>query len=200
MIFNQATPTIAAGDFNAKAPRWHSHTTNTKGRKILEYVDNRPNMRVIGPEEPTYYSPAGHRPDVLDIALIQNVNKQITIEAKNELDSDHYPVHLTMANVEFTHVTTNTTRVDWYEYADRIVENTPNVMIINTQNDIDESVRQITTVISNAIAEATTTKPPIIEVNRTLKRLIQERNRARRRYQRSGEPEHRAVKNRLLQK
>lgn len=159
----------------------------------MEYTDNRPIVlifiRTIGPVDPTYYAPT----------ILQNLHKHVTLETFNEMDSNHHPVHMILTNVDVSYTTTSISRVDWYRYADRVASNIPDIPVLHTKEDINILVSKITAVICNAITKATTTLPlrTAKEANQTLKALIREKNRARRKYQITGDPVYRAVNNHL---
>ncbi|GLV46605.1 hypothetical protein CBL_20890, partial [Carabus blaptoides fortunei] len=71
-VFNSPLPTIVAGDLNSKHQAWNSRVANTHGRALAQYVAARA-ITVAAPDGPTYFSSAGHRPDILDIALLNRI-------------------------------------------------------------------------------------------------------------------------------
>jgi len=61
---------VVAGDLNAKHPLWHSRFSNAAGIILYNHTLND-DYTVTAPDTPTFFpAVAGHRPDVLDIALI----------------------------------------------------------------------------------------------------------------------------------
>lgn len=90
---------IIAGDLNAKHHAWNSNTTTTRGRILFNLCESL-NFDVVAPMQPTHYPHfTEHRPDVLDVALLKNVNLRLhSIEALHELDSDHRPVLMELAS------------------------------------------------------------------------------------------------------
>jgi hypothetical protein len=94
-LFGLSNSVIIAGDLNAKHPAWNSNTTSTRGRIVFNLGCSL-NFDPIAPLEPTHYPhDPSHRPDVLDIALLKDVNLKLhTIETLHELNSDHRPVLL----------------------------------------------------------------------------------------------------------
>lgn len=93
LLLNLGGAVIIAGDLNAKSPAWCSLTTNPRGR-LLESLSQTLHFDIVAPMLPTHF-PANvdHRPDVLDIALLKNINLGLcSIEVHHELASDHRPV------------------------------------------------------------------------------------------------------------
>ena len=97
-LLNLSGSTIIAGDFNAKHPAWNSNTTTTRGKHVFDLSDSL-NFDVIAPMQPTHFPHnQNQRPDVLDIALLKNVNLRLhSIETLHELTSDHRPVIMVLA-------------------------------------------------------------------------------------------------------
>lgn len=94
-IFGLSDSVILAGDLNAKHPAWNSSTTNPRGKVVFDLCSTL-SFDVIAPMHPTHYPfDPTQRPDVLDIALLRNVNLRLhSLEVIDELDSDHRPVIL----------------------------------------------------------------------------------------------------------
>ncbi|CAG4998797.1 unnamed protein product [Parnassius apollo] len=79
-VMEGETPTIIAGDLNAKHPAWGSRVINPPGHELYEDAE-RYSYDVLGPEEPTHVpTDPRKRPDVLDIVLSRNVNYPIVVE------------------------------------------------------------------------------------------------------------------------
>ena len=90
---------ILAGDLNAKHPAWNSNTTTTRGRIVFNLCATL-NFDVVAPMSPTHFPhDPNHLPDILDVALLKNVNLRLqSIEALHELSSDHRPVIMELAS------------------------------------------------------------------------------------------------------
>ena len=97
-IFGMSDSVILAGDLNAKHPAWNSTITTPRGRVVFN-LSSTLNFDPVAPYEHTHYPHDPNcRSDVLDIALLKNVNLKLNaIETLHELNSDHRPVllHLT---------------------------------------------------------------------------------------------------------
>lgn len=58
------------GDLNSKHPLWNSYSANSAGNFLYRHYQNS-DYSIIAPDTSTHFPPIiGHRPDVLDIALI----------------------------------------------------------------------------------------------------------------------------------
>jgi hypothetical protein len=76
-ILGDDKPTIAAGDFNAKHVDWFCRTTNQNGRVRQNFASNK-EVVIVTPPQPTFYDyRLDGRPDILYIALAENVTHQI---------------------------------------------------------------------------------------------------------------------------
>lgn len=96
IIFGSDHSVIAAGDFNSKHNLWNSRKINPNGQILYEYV-LRKNIFAIGTSQPTHYPYSfPQNPDILDIALIQNLPHPAFQTVLHELNSDHRPVLLTL--------------------------------------------------------------------------------------------------------
>ncbi|GBP82986.1 RNA-directed DNA polymerase from mobile element jockey [Eumeta japonica] len=84
---------ILFGDFNSKNIEWNCVETNTNGRILADLRDTL-EFDVIAPLNPTHFPDKdGDRPDILDIALMKNVNLKLgCIDSLQRLSSDHRPV------------------------------------------------------------------------------------------------------------
>ncbi|GLV34033.1 hypothetical protein CBL_05053 [Carabus blaptoides fortunei] len=120
---------------------------------------------------------AGHRPDVLDIALLRGITSTHSVYAVNELSSDHNPVILEL---------TGHNRV------------TP--VFHDIAQQLDEAEQDITAKIQASIRTATSVRPRPTnntQLPQDIVNMIRDRNRARRRWQLTVDPADRVIKNRL---
>ncbi|GLV46069.1 hypothetical protein CBL_05155 [Carabus blaptoides fortunei] len=175
-ILSSPLPTLIAGDLNAKSPAWNSL-------------------------EPTYFSAAEYRPDVLDIALLRGIASTHTVYAVNELSSDHIPVILELAGTQSINTSTQRSRVNWKVFTTHLEDTIgPIPATIQTTQQLDDAVLWITEKIQASIQSATTV--PSRTHNESplpqhIVELIRDRNRARRRSQQTADPADRVAKNRL---
>ncbi|XP_035210635.1 uncharacterized protein LOC118184981 [Stegodyphus dumicola] len=90
-ILPSETPTIVAGDFNAKHKSWKCRKSNKNGRVLHTYIIERNRIKIHAPNEYIYRSRRNEFSDILDISL-SNTEIPITLNVKNELSSDHLPI------------------------------------------------------------------------------------------------------------
>lgn len=100
-MFNNNNTTILFGDLNAKNTFWNCVHTNSKGIKLKNYAANN-KIVIMAPLEPTHYID-DNKSDILDIALIKNVNKKCNIFTETALSSNHLPVHPEIEGSEWLH-------------------------------------------------------------------------------------------------
>lgn len=152
-------PIIAAGDYNAKHPSWHSTKTNANGRKLFTYTQ-RNNINVHGPIQHTHhteYQP--YSSDVLDICLTKNYEEHIDIETKDELSSDHLPIVITLdLNNPKLPLNPPKSFINWPHFLHLLQNTTQPIPIIETTLHLEEAVTKITKDIKNAINTSTVTK------------------------------------------
>lgn len=71
---------VVAGDLNAKHPTWNSHCENASGSILYNHAQSVNDYEIIAPDSPTFYPLIpGHRPDVLDVALVKLPNLSVEI-------------------------------------------------------------------------------------------------------------------------
>ena len=182
---------IIAGDLNAKHRDWQCKTTNPPGTKLYDlYYNGNQNFQILAPAEPTHIpDQVSFEPDILDIALVKNVRNNITIKTLNNLDSDHLPVLLTMrGQIKFAEQRSflQYHLANWERFQLDINNNVPD-LDLKTENELNNGVQVLTKVIQAAIAHNIPERK--IKYNKpfipdSIKRLIRQRNDARRKWQR----------------
>lgn len=195
---------VAMGDFNAKSQAWNSRLTNTRGRELLRHLETRPQVLAIGPREPTYHNGI-HRPDVLDIALIQDLNGAVDIQTVIEGASDHNPILLTLGDGgnDADTATFIRRRTDWERFRMNLQTDIGPIPMIEDEEDLEAAIVTLETDIRTALqrsTEETTVRraaDPTGEISAETQQLIRDRRHARKRAQRTGRPEDRRERNRL---
>lgn len=155
-IFKHKCPIIVAGDLNSKHTSWFSQMNNANGKKLYALA-NKNNFVIQGPTTPTYVHHSGKtRPDILDIALVQNVPHTIEYTVHEELDSDHFPVvmkiHSTLQEVK-KEDRRNFKKANWDGFKNNITSNIKKITSFNSPKDIDDAVSHLTKIIKNSIEE-----------------------------------------------
>lgn len=133
------TPTVIAGDFNAKHRVWNFRTINTNGRTLLKNSNDNGYL-VLGPTEPTHFS-AGSAPDTIDVAILKNISLHYEISTLQDLSSDHFPVILRLGDAHMQEQNTYShKRTDWKQYHEYLLQNSSPNPIITCKNDITSAI------------------------------------------------------------
>lgn len=72
---------------------WNCVTTNSKSTFLKRFAQNN-KISIIAPIKHTHYLDCYNNSDILDIALIKNLNKKINIYAELAMTTDHLPIHV----------------------------------------------------------------------------------------------------------
>jgi len=152
-------PFIIAGDLNSKHPSWNSFSTNTAGRKLLRHSEIN-NYIIAAPDSPTYYPYIQtHRPDVLDIILLDLPSIQYTIINHNDLSSDHNPIQL---NLNASPISNNPPKTlkktNWAKFKTELSH--IKIDRVQTPGEIDNKIENLTTTIRITQENASYTLKP----------------------------------------
>lgn len=196
LLLQDQRPKLVAGDLNAKHTAWNSRNINASGNILLNYASSN-TIFVDGPIAPTRYD-AHALPNVLDIALLKNVPFVHKLETGYELDSDHNPVHMELGDPEEEQIET-ISRTCWPSFHLWMDNHLEPIRPISTVDELEAAVQDFTTKIQEGIKHSTKEK----EKSKTgvlppeIKDLIRQKNRARKRWQQTWDPESHAEYNRL---
>ena len=83
---------ITVGDFNAKNTKWGCRASNTRGKQLCKSITESSNAKIISPFEITRNAPDARASDILDIAIVANIDNNIQARVLEEIHSDHMPV------------------------------------------------------------------------------------------------------------
>lgn len=161
-IFDGDSPTLLAGDLNAKNTAWGSTTTSAAGR-LLRNASDALDLEVIGPDAPTHVpSDASHRADVLDIVLFKNLQCPVHVEVLYDLDTQHLPILIVLGlGAECLTPLRPRVRTDWDKFQSLITNCKFNTSL-STPVGVEAAADAFTTQVRDAL-EATST---IIESNK----------------------------------
>lgn len=184
-VLQTNTPIIIAGDHNARHSSWLCHRNNKAGTALFN-LSLKSSFVVKGPTRPTFFHRCNKfRPDILDVAIIQNFPYMIDFDVMDELDSDHLPVvmHIHSQVQKKTTNRRNFNKANWHNYREEI-HNIINInKSFNKQQDIEDAVTHLTQVIQQAIKQ----NVPLSSLNNKTEslppdilHLIKERNKLRR--------------------
>ncbi|KAG5878849.1 hypothetical protein JTB14_022315 [Gonioctena quinquepunctata] len=159
------------------------------------------NYLINAPNNPTHLGP--HRPVVLDIALIKNSVWDIGITSIPELSSDHNPLKIEYGNGPPNENNRYYKVTNWKNFTHilRGAYCTP-VNVLSPQ-DLDIAVNKFVSTIQNAVKDSTIENPNRSPSHNALppliKNKIEEKNRARRTYQRTLAGNDKTILNNLVQ-
>lgn len=200
-ILKSSSRVIAIGDYNAKHNTWNCKRSNKNGQIIHKLINNS-QYTILAPDNYTLHPTNNGLPSIVDFALANNINSPHSIEAINDLDSDHLPIILKLNDrIQYNnHYLLNYKKANWKQFRsilnnDLIINNK-----LNTKTDIDDSINNLTKIINKAKNEAVPKikiTPRINQLPDTIKQLIKDRNTARRKYQRTRISSYKIEKNRL---
>ena len=204
ILNNLGNKLLIFGDLNAKNNSWNCKSNNANGRIILDFsFDNM--FKIIAPNGFTLYPYNGGAPSTVDIGLVRNLKCDISLEILDKLNSDHLPVKIGLVNSDKMHCLEKTffnyKKANWKIFRDIVNENLTINQRIKSINDIETSIGNLVTVISNAsskaipIVKGTGGKHHILPPN--IKALITARYKLRKLWQRTGNNEVRKIKNKL---
>lgn len=197
-LLEGAEPTIIAGDLNCKHHAWNSKAINKRGKDLYKHSMNS-NYAVIGPLEPTHYpGNKKHNPDVLDIAIINDLAPSITIETLQELSSDHNPVLIIIGNANMTtepiNPKFNFNKANWTLFRSCLDKKLPKeIPQLTCPDEIDSFTKFLTTIIEESmettIPKKTEKRNTLFDLPPGLAKAVQFKNRTRRLYQNRRTPE-----------
>lgn len=193
---NNNVPTMIVGDLNSKHPAWFSRVSNPNGIKLFNAM-TKSNWFVSAPDEPTYYPTQQNRfPDVLDIAVCQNISGIISQTVVHELDSDHLPVIIEIDAAALTKpskLKLMNGPIDWDFFQSHLDKNIHIPPQFSSTEEIDASISNLTQQTADSIK--TSSAPPkchdplkfnnFVHLPFHLRSLINYKHRLRRRWQRS---------------
>lgn len=191
-LFNVKNKTIICGDVNGKHQNWNNYTTNRNGNKLQNYIDNSL-INLYYPYNVFTYHPynVNCRPSVIDLVLAKNIQIS-SVEALNELNSDHLPVKFVANHKIIVNPTKYSVSTDWDNYRKSLESET----IINNNmpnhSSIQKEITKLSELIITAFNKETTrkvVKDHNLKLPEDLKNLIREKNRLRRINQRTNSPQ-----------
>lgn len=196
---------ILGGDFNAKHQQWGCRITNTKGRTLLKSVLHN-NISVLSPGSPTYWPTARTKlPDILDIFLSRGINSlNLNTRVLHDLSSDHSPVNLELSASPERVIPPpklNSESLNWDLFRENVNHQINLTLPLKSPFDVEYAVENFNKTIQEAAWSASTSKPhykmfgPVYPAE--IRRLIQEKRRARHIWQRTRAIEDRRLLNRL---
>lgn len=146
--FNTTEPLLMIGDLNSKNQLWGCRANNPEGNKMEAYA-TKYSFQIVAPEKYTYYPyRTDHLPDILDIVLQKNFDKQIYQNVIDELDSDHLPVIISF--ISTPQMVQPPPRlingvIIWENFQDILDNQLKCPLSLNNHEEIDNAISNLTT-------------------------------------------------------
>ena len=203
LLLDSTTPTLAAGDWNAKHPAWGCTAPCTTGRRLFEDA-YRHGYGVTGPEEPTHYSHTStHQPSTIDLVVHRGLDNLSLETLPDAFGSDHRPVLISIAGrLTLAKPLPPGRRISWERFETSLdAQRFPLAEPITTASGIDTLEAKLTKTIRNAMEEASLPAsprrlPPLPARART---LVERKRRTRSDWQRSRDPHLKTQLNSLIE-
>ncbi|GBM16645.1 RNA-directed DNA polymerase from mobile element jockey [Araneus ventricosus] len=171
---------------------WNSPRTSFYGRKLFNYLQGINGINVLAPHSPTHIYL--HTWDtVIDLAILKRIPFHSQIRVKNDLNSDHLPVILTLDTGSFPIYSPEHFSTNWENFR-HILSFKPLPPCKITSNDAaDNAVGCLSKILKETLAEASTQKfkDPPEKLPIGIRDKIHLRNYFRKQWQRTRDPEFR---------
>lgn len=197
---------ILGGDYNSKHTVWGSRLINPRGRNLLKAAQKF-NCTFLTSGEPTNW-PSDHTkiPDLLDFFICKNVsNNYAAVQSIADLSSNHSPVLLTIsttilmknANLHITNKNTN-----WEEYREILSQDVDLRIKLKTPDELEAASNAFINLIKSAATRATpkprtSNLPENLLYPESVRLLVKQRRKARKKWQRTRCPEDKSIFNKL---
>jgi hypothetical protein len=128
---------------------------NQNGNKLLK-ITSEQRIIISPPPSPTFQRP-GRQPDILDIALISNLQINLHHQILNELDSNYVSVISNMNNqIKINHLIPKLVNapIIWEAFRENLDKNLNNQKQYQNIHDINKIIEHITEAIKIAMTQA----------------------------------------------
>lgn len=199
LISNSPT-SILAGDYNARHYAWNGTRNCPRGTGLLKFLFDK-GARLSFPPDPTHFytSRLGTQGSTtIDLLVYTNIKKHIPTGTLNQFTSDHHPVYFDIP-IDVSISMKCSTKTDWMKYTNLLSDIPLALNTLDSVSDIEQAAQSITDTLSNAYKQATTsvTVSGVGRLPLHIRKLISQRNSARKRYQNTLHPTDRSTYNRL---
>ena len=198
---------IIGGDFNAKHTHWGSRLTNTKGKELFKAISEM-GCNVHSTGKPTYWPEDRNKiPDLLDFFISRKISSNfIDVEDNFDLNSDHSPVIMTLSDIiirkENKPLLVNKT-TDWESFRTELDNDIELNIELKTKQQIEEAAEKFTSSIQKAAWNNTrqlTQRKIGTNYPMQIRELVNEKRKARRRWQQTRDPSDKNILNNKTQK
>lgn len=143
------------GDFNARNIIWNCSNTTAPGKLLHNYCLQK-NIRIIAPDEPTFYSSnPRYKPSTIDLLLAKNSKYYESTQVLPIMNSNHNPV-VTKLNFSADYDNSSIEVLDYsktnWQYFDEFMDYNLDLSIpMNSPDDINTAALHFANVISQAV-------------------------------------------------
>ena len=199
-IFDQEENVLLLGDLNGHSPLWNSSTKDPTGTIIENTLEKR-KLLLLNNDQPTY-APL-HKPDhraILDLAICTDnlVSEIRDFSVTDEIFTDHLPIIIRLASnytKEKVIKPVKIKTINWETFTREATERAPpEIDQLFNPAHIELQVSAVTNAIFSAIEASITHKEILLNTDKPLLLpqhiviLIKEKRAARRKYQRTKDP------------
>jgi hypothetical protein len=190
-IYSAHNNLIIAGDLNSKHTDWGNNYNNMNGTTLKNFIDSN-NIDINYPTDHTHHPSNNSNPSTIDFFLMKNITNYTAATTIHDLPSDHYPVEMLIKDVprqnldKFITSYKNTNWKSFRETLDSLIETNPN---IKTIEELDAEIVKFTTALLRARdkhAKTLKANPDKSDIPSEIIEIIKDRNKARKKYQRTG--------------
>lgn len=196
---------FSGGDLNAKHTNWGSRLTTTKGKELWNAICEN-SLKHFSTGCPTYW-PTDRRkiPDLIDFCISRGINENhVEIQPSYDLSSDHSPIIVMMSldalKCKKPQNITNK-QTNWQTYRENVIELIPNNMSLRNNLEIDAAIDKLTQIMIKAAKLATpltTNYEKDIKLARSIRELISEKRKLRKKFQQTRSPTDKANFNKAI--
>ncbi|GFT03007.1 probable RNA-directed DNA polymerase from transposon X-element [Trichonephila clavipes] len=197
-IFGLGHVSIVCGDYNAHHTHWGGQRIDQRGVIIKNLIDTT-NTQILAPPTPTRFG--FNSASIIDFALTRNLLWRSQVESIAELSSDHNPILINFdSNTRFDFPKRNVT-TDWKLFRELLSPAYYSFKPITarTGEDVETQVADLTNTIlqARALSSKPVSNRNTFYVNHDIKTLMIERNRARKTWQFTRNPNDKRVLNNI---
>ncbi|GFS71973.1 probable RNA-directed DNA polymerase from transposon X-element [Trichonephila clavipes] len=197
-IFGLGHVSIVCGDYNAHHTHWSGKRINQRGYIIKNLIDTT-NTQILAPPTPTRFG--FNSASIIDFALTRNLLWRSQVESIAELSSDHNPILISFdSNTRFDFPKRNIS-TDWELFRELLspAHYSFNPITARTGEDVETQVADLTNTIlqTHALSSKPVRNRNTFYVNHDIKTLMIERNRARKTWQYTRNPNDKRILNNI---
>lgn len=198
---------ILGGDFNAKHTFWGSRIETTKGRALYS-AGKQLKCNFYSTGKPTYWPTDTEKiPDLIDFFIVKGISgNYIEIEESFDLNSDHSPIILTLSQdiiKKSDSIKLSNKKTNWENFKSQLEKTIQLQAPLKTPAQLEDELDKLISDIQNAGWDNTprnSVTPQGFSYPLEIRRVVQEKRKARRKWMQTRMPEHKTTFNKLCKK